>query len=235
MPTTELVLSERVQWEDFQRRFRWNQGEHLTAIAPTGAGKTTLFENLMPYRKYSIMLGTKPEDPLYRSIIRRHGYVRVQSIHEVKPWMDKILLWPKQQGTIELTMRAQKKAFMDALDVIVTHGGWTVWVDECKYISEMLHLRTQLTYCLEQLRSINATVICGAQRPAWLPLSVLSSSSHAFLWKSTYRDDAKRLADIGGVDAKAISAELATLGKHEFLYVHTRGTDARVLRSQVGR
>lgn len=228
-------LGERVSWEEFQRRFRWRQGEHLTAIAPTGAGKTTLFQNLMPLRKYSIMLGTKPDDALYRQIIRQQGFKRVESISEVRPWMDKILLWPKQRNTIDETMAAQQRVFRDALDVIVKHGGWTVWVDECKYVSEMLHLRTQLTYCLEQLRSINATVICGAQRPAWLPLSVLSSSSHAFLWKSVYRDDARRLADIGGVDAKAISDELKTLGKHEFLYVHTRGTDARVLRSQVGR
>lgn len=194
-----------------------------------------MFGELMSYRKYSIMLGTKPEDKLYRDIMRKHGYKRVESIHEVKPWMDKILLWPRQRETIDETMHAQQKAFKQALDVIVRHGGWTVWVDECKYIAEMLHLRTQLTYCLEQLRSINATVICGAQRPAWLPLSVLSSSSHAFLWKSVYREDAKRLADIGGIDAKEISEELKTLGKHEFLYVHTRGTDARVLRSQVGR
>lgn len=227
--------SERIPWGEFQKAFRWNQGEHLTAIAPTGAGKTTLFQNLMPYRGYSIMLGTKPDDALYRSIIRTHGFERVQTIHEIRPWMDKILLWPRQRATIEETMSAQHKAFKDALDVIVLHGGWTVWVDECKYISEMLRLRTQLTYCLEQLRSINATVICGAQRPAWLPLSVLSSSSHAFLWKSVYREDAKRLADIGGIDSKEIAEELKTLDKHEFLYIHTRGTDARVLRSQVGR
>ena len=229
------MTSERVSWAEFQSRFRWQQGEHLTGIAPTGAGKTTLFLNLMPYRKYSIMLGTKPDDKLYREIIRKQGFRRVESIREVKPWMNRILLWPRQRDTIDETMLAQQRAFREALDVIVKHGGWTVWVDECKYISEMLRLRTQLTYCLEQLRSINATVICGAQRPAWLPLSVLSSSSHAFLWKSVYRDDAKRLADIGGVDAKAITEELKTLGKHEFLYVHTRGTDARVLRSQVGR
>lgn len=229
------MTSERIEWEDFKSRFRWHQGEHLTAIAPTGAGKTTLFKHLMPYRKYSIMLGTKPDDKLYRQIMAREGFHRVESIHEIRPWMNKILLWPKQRKTIDETMTVQQKAFKDALNVIVNHGGWTVWVDECKYISEMLHLRTQLTYCLEQLRSINATVICGAQRPAWLPLSVLSSSSHAFLWKSVYRDDARRLADIGGVDAKAIAEELKTLGKHEFLYVHTRGTEARVLRSQVGR
>lgn len=227
-------MTEKIEWEQFKRQFRWAQGEHLTAIAPTGAGKTTLFKELMPYRKYSIMLGTKPDDSLYRQI-QRGGFRRVESIYEVKPWDTKILLWPKQRSTIEATMIAQQKAFKDALDVIVNHGGWTVWVDECKYISEMLHLRTSLTYCLEQLRSINATVICGAQRPAWLPLSVLSSSSHAFIWKSTYREDAKRLADIGGIDSRAISEELKTLDKHEFLYIRTRGTAASVLRSQVGR
>jgi hypothetical protein len=124
---------------------------------------------------------------------------------------------------------------MEALNVIVQQKSWTVWLDEVKYIAQFLGLAGEVTYCLEQLRSINATIICGAQRPAWLPLSVLSNSSHVFIWKTTFTDDAKRLADIGGVDSKEVAALAKTLDRHEFLYIHTRGTEARILRSEVER
>ena len=36
---------ERVPWNSFLKTFDWKQGEHVAAIAPTGAGKTTLFKN----------------------------------------------------------------------------------------------------------------------------------------------------------------------------------------------
>lgn len=225
----------RVSWDEFKTSFRWRQGEHLAAVAPTGAGKTTLFAELMPYRRYSIMLGTKPADKLYDDIIKKQGFRRVESITEIKPWDERILLWPKPRKQIRDTLLTQKTAFKEALDVIVAQNAWTVWVDEAKYMSEMLGLRTELTYCLEQLRSIDATIICGAQRPAWLPRSVLANSSHIFIWKTTDREDAKRLSDIGGIDSRTVMDEAKTLGKHEFIYIKTRGTEAKILRSQVGK
>lgn len=226
---------ETVDWEEFKRRFRWNQGEHITAIAPTGAGKTTLFSQLMPYRKYSIMFGTKPADGLYDEIIRKQGFKRIESIKEITPTHTRYLLWPRMRTTIPLTVQAQRTAFQEAMDVIVKQGNWTVWVDEAKYIGEFLKLKLELTYMLEQLRSIGATVICGAQRPAMLPLSALSSATHVFMWKTPLDTDAKRLSDIGGVDAKEVATIARTLGRYEFLYIHTRGTEAKILRSQVDR
>jgi len=221
-------------WEQLKREFRWRQGEHLAAIAPTGAGKTTLFSELMPYRKYNIMFGTKPADDTYDWILK-NGFQRIESVDEIRSYHNNYLLWPSQRKTIPQTLIAQRKAFAEAMDVIVHQRSWTVWVDESKYIAEMLKLRTELTYCLEQLRSIDATVICGAQRPAFLPLSVLSNSSHIFMWKTTLDTDAKRLGDIGGVDAKQVMLEAKTLDRHEFLYIRTRGTEARIIRSQVER
>lgn len=216
------------------KEFRWRQGEHLAAIAPTGAGKTTLFSELMPYRKYNIMFGTKPADSTYDKILKQ-GYVRIESVSEIRSYHKNYLLWPRQRKTIPETLIAQREAFQDAFNFIVAQRAWTVWVDESKYIAEMLKLKTELTFCLEQLRSIDATVICGAQRPAFLPLSVLSNSSHIFMWKTTLDTDAKRLGDIGGVDAREVMNIAKTLDRHEFLYIRTRGTDAKIIRSQVER
>jgi hypothetical protein len=220
------------QWEDFKKDFRWYQGEHLAAMAPTGAGKTTLFKELMPFRKYNIMFGTKPADDLYDDIIRS-GYMRISSMSEVKPWHHNYLLWPKTQKTIPQTLLVQRAAFREALDVIVQQKAWTVWIDESKYLAEMLKLRTELTYCMEQLRSNKSTIICGAQRPAWLPASVLSNSTHVFLWKTTDRNDQIKLADIGGIDAKEVRGQARGLGEHEFLYIRSRGTSTKIIRTQV--
>lgn len=225
----------RIPWAQFLTMFDWKQGEHVAMIAPTGAGKTTLMAELMPLRKYSIMLGTKPKDRSYHKIMREHDLARIDSVKEIKSWHTKYLLWPQYTEDIERTMVIQKRAFREGLNTVVNQGGWTLWVDESKYIAEMLGLKRELTFALEQLRSIKATVVCGAQRPAWLPMSVLSSSTHVFIWKTTLREDAKRLADIGGIDADAVFSALKSLDRHEFLYIRTRGTDARVVISQVGR
>lgn len=229
----ERVLSvPQVPWDEFKATFRWRQGEHVTAIAPTGAGKTMLMSQLMGFRRYNIFFGTKPDDDSYRRILRQ-GYQRIESISEVRPTHDKYMLWPAQRKTIPATLRAQRAAFEEAMDTVVQQRAWTVWFDEAKYMVEMLKLKTQLTYCLEQLRSIKATVICGSQRPVYLPLSAISSATHLFLWKSTLDKDRGRLADIGGVDLQTLGELLRTLDEHEFVYVKTRGTVATMKRSEV--
>lgn len=227
-------MYEKVSWDEFKRQFRWKQGEHVTATAPTGSGKTTLFSELMPYRGHNLMFGTKKQDKTYNRILAR-GFRRVQSIDEIKPWDKNVLLWPKHLSDMADTKATQRFEFRRAMNMVMNQGSWTVWADEAKYMAEMLSLSKELTFMMEQLRSINATIICGAQRPAWLPRSVLSNSTHVFLWKATDMEDAKRLADIGGIDKKAVLEEMKTLGKYEFLYIRTRGTEAHIVRSQVER
>lgn len=227
-------MIERIGWNDFIRDFRWSQGEHITAIAPPGAGKTTLFEALLPMRGYNVIFGTKPADPLYNRIIKG-GFRRVESFSDIKAYDKNVLLWPRMAKTIPESIDKQRETFRSALDTIVKQGGWSVWLDESKYIAEMLMLRKEISFCVDQLRSNNSSVICGAQRPAWLPPSVLANASHVFLWKSTNRDDQIKLADIGGIDAKAVRDEAKALGRHEFIYIKTRGTRSGMVISQVSR
>lgn len=187
---------------------------------------------LMPLRKYNLMFGTKPADKTYDKILAQ-GYQRIETIDEIRSYHDNYLLWPRQRKTIPETVSAQRAAFITAMDTIVKQGSWTVWADESKYMAEMLGLKGHLTYLLEQSRSINVTMICGAQRPTFLPLSALSNATHIFLWKTMLDADQKRLADIGGIDSKQVMSVAKTLGRYEFLYIHTRGTDAKIVRSQV--
>ncbi len=230
-------MSELVSWSEFQHRFRWQQGEHVVLVAPTSAGKTTLLTHLMPYRGANLFFGTKVADPLYLYLIRKMGYTRVDRIADIRPWHNnRVLLWPHKGKDIPDTMRIQQETFREAINDIATHERpWTLWLDEAKYLAEQLRLSREITFAVEQFRTIKGTIICGAQRPAFLPQSVLSNASHVFLWKSTHREDAMKLADLGGVDAKEVRDEALTLGAHEWLYIHTRGTQSVTLRSQVER
>ena len=221
-----------VDWPEFEKTFRWSQGEHLTAMAPTGGGKTTLFKKLMPYRAANIMFGTKVEDDLYNQILKT-GFKRIERMSEMVPWHHNYILWPKFKKTIPEFVNRQQNTFREALDVVVSQQRWTVWVDEAKYFAQYLKLDKELTFSLEQLRSIKATVICGAQRPAWLTPSALSSSTHVFIAKTTDRNDQIKLADVGGIDAKLVRDVAKTLGPFEFLYIKTRGTESHIVRTKV--
>lgn len=224
----------RLAWSEFERAFSWNQGEHVAIIAPTGAGKTHLQNQLVRWRGYNIFFGTKVDDKEYRRLLR-NGFVRVESVSDIKPWMNNVLLWPKFRNSIAEFEYRQRAVFRDALNHIVRQRSWTLWCDEAKYISEKLGLKQELTFAFEQLRSIRGTIIAAAQRPAMIPISTLSNSTHFFMWRSNHDDDAKRLADIGGIDAKQIAQELKLLDDHEFLYLRSRGTRSHAVRSQVGR
>lgn len=232
LPVTETIP--KVPWAQFQREFRWSPGEHVAIIAPTGAGKTHLERALLPLRRYVIFFGTKVDDTEYHRLMRE-GFKRIHSIDEVKPWHDKYLLWPRFNRTIAEFEQRQRQVFMDALNYITKHGSWTLVMDEAKYMAEKLGLKREITFAFEQLRSIKATIIAAAQRPTYIPLSMLTNATHVFLWKTGYRDDAKRLADIGAIDSKMVAEVATTLDKHEWIYIHTRGTQSRLLRSQVGR
>lgn len=224
----------RVTWREFRRAFSWSQGEHIAIIAPTGAGKTHLERHLVPHRKFNIFFGTKVDDKEYRALLR-NGFVRVESVADIKPWMNNVLLWPKFRNTIAEFEYRQRSVFREALNHVVRQRSWTLWCDEAKYIAEKLGLKQELTFAFEQLRSIRGTIIAAAQRPAMIPISTLSNSTHFFMWRSNHDDDAKRLADIGGIDAKMIAQELKLLDDHEFLYIRSRGTRSHAVRSQVGK
>ena len=225
-------MIEKVSWSEFLNRFRWEQSEHIGLIAPSGAGKTTIIDQIKDKREWNIIFGTKPKDSLYSKFIR-DGYRRVESINEVKSYDKKILLWPKYGNRpIPEIMKTQRDAFREALDKIVHQGGWTLWIDEAKYCSQNLRLSTEINFCVNQLRSNEQSVICGAQRPAWIPPDVLANATHVFLWKSNNRDDQIKLADIGGIDSKLVRDEAKSLGDHEFIYIKTRGTNSQMVISQ---
>lgn len=221
-----------IGWDEFQRRFKWSQSEHLIACAPTGGGKTTLFGNLLPMRSHVVMLGTKSYDDNYRRWFTSQGYERIERWPPPRN-TNRVLLWPKLGKTITETLVIQQRVFRDALNQIFRQGKWTLYIDELHWLCQNLNLVKECQTFHHQGRSSYLTLCDGFQRPAWVPVVSYSSATHAFLFKTTWEDDRKRLRLFAGGNPREFEANLMDLGDHEFIYVNTRKRQFRPIRSQV--
>lgn len=210
-------------------RSGWRQGEHVSIIGPTGCGKTTLESRLLDVRDSVVVFVTK----IYDDTISRDfpGYERIEKWPPPKTWHNKVLLWPKPEATIRDTYRKQRVIFKDALDRIFHDRNWCVVFDEQHYMCKQLGLEVENAMLLQQGRSSGLSIVNGTQRPSWVPVVTYSSATHAMVWRTTYRDDLRRLSELGGVDMRELQQNLLRLNKHDFIYVNTRRGD--IMRSQV--
>jgi hypothetical protein len=228
------IVYEFVEWDTLINHLygTWKQGEHFAIVGPTGAGKTTFESRILPIRKYVVIFVTKIYDDTLTGDFP--GFERIEK-WPPKSHQDKVLLWPRlsRKETIRDIIIKQRRVFQSALDRIFKDRHWTVVFDEQHYMCQVLKLEPENAMYLHQGRSSGLTVVNGTQRPAWVPVVTYSSASHAAIWNTNYRDDLKRLSDLGGLNSRELENNIQRLGKHEFIYVNTRQGD--VMRSQVRR
>ena len=210
---------ERVSWDEFYRTFRWRQGEHLTIIGPTWAGKSNLASWLLPLRDYVVFLGTKTTDELYDHL-QDDGYRRLSKWDDLRYDDRRVLLWPSLRR-IGRDVPKQRRILREALHEAFVQRGWTFVVDEGRWVADNLGLGSELVVYWQQGRSAKLTLVFLAQRPRWVPLEALSQARHLFLFFNGDEQDLRRLAEIGGkADTSTIRAAMPTLGEYEFLYVN---------------
>lgn len=213
------VHTRYVPWRRFLAGvFDWRQGEHITILAPTGQGKTTLEEAILPLRSYVVVLGTKVVDPVL-SKLERGGYAR---IGEWPPRynMQRVLLWPKAKG-LGADRASQREIFHRAFEAIYHEGSWCVVIDEYQYVVEELRLGQDVKTLLHQGRSSGVSIVGGSQRAAWIPVAAYANATHMFLRHTPDANDMRRLAGFGGANSVDVKAELYRLRPFEFLYLNT--------------
>lgn len=216
-----------ISWDEFLKKFKWKQGEHLTVIGPTGSGKTWFVEAILPLRKYVAVLITKKKDPMIQKF-KKAGYEEVKSWAEIPHEIHSRILLRPGFAKDEPKERLQHREFKYAFDRAFEQGHWAIYADELPYVIEILNLEREVKRQLNQGRSLKSSLISSAQRPAFLPLLTYSAATHVVFFRTTDEADLKRIGGLGGVSNKLIRETVMMLESHQFLYLNTRTGDMHI-------
>lgn len=212
-------MIETLGFRDLPAAMGWRQGEHVTAIGPTGSGKSRVAAALLELRDYVCVIGTKPKDDSLDALLAR-GYDRLESWPPTDT-QNRVVLWPEFRGRQDLA--AQRTAVADALDAMFQESGWAIYIDELPWVARTLGLADVLEMIWLQGRALDVSLVTAAQRPFSVPQPALSQAEHLFLWQTAEARDLKRLGEIsGGLDTAELRRVVQVLPKHAFLYVNVR-------------
>lgn len=221
-----MVLADRelapfVPWPAFFEQLRWEQGEHVSLVGPTGGGKTTLALALLRKRDgATVALASKPsgKDPVLLGL-RRDGF-KLCTSWPPPALTHRVLLWPKFEEMSDVA--EQRRVFLEALEDVFVSGRWCIFADDISWLIKPLNLEAHFRSIWQMGRSLKVSLVVSSQRPAWIPLEAYSQATHVFFWRTNDRRDLDRIGGLGGQDERTIRHLVRHLRHHEVLYVNTR-------------
>src|SRR5581483_599938 len=125
----------------------------------------------------------------------------------------------------------QRERFREALFSAFRQGGWTIYLDEIRYITARLGLNAEAELILEQGRSVDVSMLGGYQRPRNIPLLFYDQPEKLFFFKETDGENLSRMAEIvSWLDRKLMVHTISHLEKYDFLYLDKASERALVSR-----
>lgn len=206
---------EPLTWPEFLEWFgrKWEPGQHMAFVAPTGEGKTYVLAEVLRLRSFVLALDPKGGDTTLNTLTR-HGFTRVTSwpwpaaireqIGDGKP--TRLIVGKFHPTSKELAAHKQliakslDYAFDSSGDVmkrgkVVTRGGWTVAIDELQVMADrrMMNLSAAVERHLILARDRKSSLLTAYQRPAWVPKS---AAQMATWFVVMYTRDLDAIADL---------------------------------------
>jgi hypothetical protein len=213
-----------LEWARFARWFQkaWEPGQHLSAIGPTGEGKSTLIGGLLSLRRYVIVLDPKggdptiaalryprleswPSDRQFTRLLRRDEEAGRASRYVVGPIVHTMEDLPKLRAA---TAQALRRSF--------AQGGWTVYVDELQVLADrrMMNLSGDAAKFLVSARSKGLSFVSGFQGPSWVPSEALRQPSWVAVAYTKDTDVVARLAEVTGRSRYEMRGLVRAIPKH---------------------
>lgn len=227
-------IVEKLSWDSALARIDRKQGEHITLVGPTGAGKTELIVRLLESEPFWVAFATKRRDPTLEQLLRlrpmivRRGHdvnVEIASRFVLQP------VWSKRLSAAEQDKRHAEE-FSNALNETFWQTGWTTAIDELEYIYRHLKVTSPVDRQLTQGRSQGNTLIVGTQRPRYVTLHAYEQATHLFIWRMSDLANITRAAELAGVNRRAVADVVSKLDRHDVLYVNTVTGDMLVTNTR---
>jgi hypothetical protein len=231
-------LAEYDREEFINERFSHRAGEHVTAVGPTGEGKTTIIMQLQekvatPVHP-AIVLAMKPRDDTIEEWSRRIGLRETQT-YPAALWKQKLykppgwLVKPKISFDPDVDDIRQRAVFRAAMLHSYRKGNRSVVADEAFGLDD-LGLDRELIALWSRGRSMGCSLWSGVQKPTHIPLWGFNNAGHLLLGNDPDMRNVKRFSEFGGVNPAIIMEVVPALPMHWMLYLRRRGRVAAIIR-----
>lgn len=211
-----------VGWNELQASLHelWEPGQHLSALGATGGGKTTTLIQLLDGRPHVIALLTKLRDPLFPHLKKR-GYLNLKDVSEwpAKDWHPKVALHIPSTGLDRKSADAQAAMISRILHEVWQRGDYDLYIDEIAELTDLLKLDTNLRVLYKEARSSGVSIVAGTQRASRVPLEMYSQPRFLLFWRSSNREELKRLAEMNASDPELVRSIIPQLDRFEILVV----------------
>ena len=218
-----------------RRRWNYRRGQHVTGIAPTQDGKTTLFFQLLQQTARpdlpAVVLVMKPRDPVPAAWTRHLGFIEVPSWppRNRRPWEKPppgYTLWPPHSFIVTIDNKRMTEEFTKAIRWAYQRGNCIVFADEVYgLLAELDDLDDDLIALWSRGGGMGTGLWAATQRPAGsaghgIPGFMYSNTQHLFFARDPDARSRQRYGEIGGVDPQLIARGVLSLRKYEFLYIN---------------
>lgn len=219
---------ETIGREDFiQRRFRYRAGEHVTLIARTTGGKTTLANELLAQvsrpKLPCVAMVMKPRDAVVMRWAKENRFRIVRQWPPIpSPFHPKppgYVLWPKHTYDPERDDPWLRYEFRRAMLDSYKRGNRILFADEAAGLVTELGLARELKAIWMRGASMNCGLWAATQRPVDIPLHAYNGAHHLFLGYEPDKRGRDRFNEIGGVNGKLVSDVVMSLEKFQWLYI----------------
>jgi hypothetical protein len=217
---------------------RWEPGQHVANIGPTGEGKTTVNVGLLDTRKYVLCLDPKGED----DTLEQSGWVRVTAVpgERMRYGSANRKAWNKihqdiaegKPARVIIGGPADNEDEDARLVELMRRGiayaryarGWTLYVDEFELMSSqrMFRLGPPVERMLISARRARTSIVTSFQAAAWVSKHATRQARYTFMYSTGDRGMIKNVAESMGRDWRELGEAVDELPKF-YLLVIPRG------------
>jgi hypothetical protein len=218
--------------EFIAERWDYSAGEHVTFLAPTQAGKTTLaFELLEETATVDVpaivLVQKRKDDTLskWTEHFKSKGWIQTK-VWPPNPLRKKApgyILWPAHSKDPDETNTRLRGIFRRAILDSYNKGNRILFADETYYLSDRLDLDDELIQIWAQGAGMGCALWAATQRPAHVPLWAYSQAEHLFIANDPDRRARIRYGEIGGINPKFVEQQVERLPKYHWLYIRRTG------------
>lgn len=229
----QMLLADRIPRKPWQEvkfdifdRWKPKDSPHHSIISLSGGGKSYLAtRGLLPMRGWrrTLIIDNKGDDETLRDVGRR-----VRQI----PKKDSIFRGRKEPDSRWFRLMVYddwgkaREQVKDALAQCYKQGNWTIFVDECRNLTDprvpSLNLRNYVEQIWLRGRSRGVEMVSMTQAPRWVPSSFYDQPSTVWIGRINDERAHQRLREIGGLRRQHLPI-IQRLQRREFLVVSDGG------------